>query len=117
MADVVVRRVYDDPDPGEGTRILVDRLWPRGLSKERAELDEWCKAVAPSPELRKWYAHDETRYGEFTERYQAELRHGEQHEALERLRQRARSEPLALLTATKDVEISSAAILADLLRD
>ena len=117
MSDVVVRRVYDEPDPQAGARILVDRLWPRGLSKERAALDEWCKAVAPSPELRTWYGHDQTRYAEFTERYRDELRSGEQQEALQRLRQRARTEPLVLLTATTDPQISSAAILAVLLRD
>ena len=61
--EVRVRRVYDDPEPGDGTRVLVDRLWPRGVTKERAHRHEWCKQVAPSPTLRTWYAHDPERCG------------------------------------------------------
>ena len=63
-ARVQVRRVYDPPEPGDGQRVLVDRLWPRGLSKERARFDDWCKEIAPSTELRKWYGHDPDRYAE-----------------------------------------------------
>ena len=65
---VQVRRAYEEPTPGDGTRVLVDRLWPRGLSKEKADLDEWCKSVAPSTALRKWYDHDPERFEEFTRR-------------------------------------------------
>jgi uncharacterized protein YeaO (DUF488 family) len=64
-AHVQVRRVYDPPEANDGQRVLVDRLWPRGLSKERAHLDDWCKDIAPSNELRKWYGHDLDRYAEF----------------------------------------------------
>jgi uncharacterized protein YeaO (DUF488 family) len=66
---VRVRRVYEEPEPGDGTRVLVDRIWPRGLTKAKAALDEWCKDVAPSDELRKWYSHDPDRFEEFGRRY------------------------------------------------
>lgn len=109
---VRVRRIYDDPAPDDGTRVLVDRLWPRGMSKERAHLDEWCKEIAPSTELRKWYHHDPDRFDEFTRRYRAELDEGEQADALAHLRGLADDGPLTLLTATKDPDISEAAVLA-----
>ncbi len=70
-AKVQVRRAYEDPAQGDGTRVLVDRIWPRGLTKARAALDEWCKEIAPSTELRKWYGHDPQRFEEFGRRYQA----------------------------------------------
>ena len=74
MVDRVrVRRVYDEVRDDDGQRVLVDRLWPRGLSKQRARLDEWCKVVAPTSELREWYAHDPGRYDEFARRYRDEL--------------------------------------------
>jgi len=73
-AEVRVRRVYDTPAPDDGNRVLVDRIWPRGLAKARAGLDEWCKHVAPSTELRKWYNHDPARFEEFSSRYHAELK-------------------------------------------
>jgi uncharacterized protein YeaO (DUF488 family) len=95
--------------------VLVDRLWPRGLSRERADLDEWCKDVAPSPELRKWYAHDPERFAQFRRRYLTELRTPERAEALEHLRTLARRRNLTLLTATKSPDISEAAVLAELL--
>ena len=113
---VQVRRAYEEPAPGDGTRVLVDRLWPRGLSKEKADLDEWCKSVAPSTALRKWYDHDPERFEEFTRRYHAELRDPERAKALKRLRELAEHGPLTLITATKTPQISEAAVLADLLR-
>ena len=115
-AEVRVRRVYDTPAPGDGTRVLVDRIWPRGLAKARAGLDEWCKHVAPSTELRKWYSHDPERFEEFTRRYQAELRQPERSGALDHLRQLAKDRTLTLLTATKQPEISEAEVLAQMLR-
>ena len=114
--DVRVRRVYDPPDPADGQRVLVDRLWPRGLSKSAAALDEWVKAVAPSDELRRWYGHEASKFREFRERYQAELQAPERADALAHLRQLAGSGPLTLLTATRDVEHSQAAVLAARLR-
>lgn len=114
--DVRVRRVYDPPDPADGQRVLVDRLWPRGLSKSAAALDEWVKAVAPSDELRRWYGHQADKFPAFRKRYQAELQAPERADAVAHLRQLAGSGPLTLLTATKDVEHSQAAVLAAKLR-
>ncbi len=112
---VRVRRAYDAPEPADGTRVLVDRVWPRGLSKERADLDEWCKEVAPSTELRKWYSHDPERFAEFTTRYRAELEEPERAEALAGLREIAGRGTLTLLTASKRSDISQATVLAELL--
>ena len=114
--DVKLRRIYDQPTRKDGTRVLVDRVWPRGLSKGEARIDEWFKQVAPSTKLRKWYAHDPDRFTEFTRRYLSELEDPERAEALARLRQLARDRTLTLLTATKDIEISQAAVLADVIR-
>ena len=75
--DVRVRRVYDGPEPDDGTRVLVDRIWPRGLTKDKARLDQWFKQVAPSTELRKWYSHDPERFEEFGRRYREELKDAE----------------------------------------
>ncbi|MEU5301779.1 DUF488 domain-containing protein [Streptomyces noursei] len=115
---VEVRRVYDPPEPADGARVLVDRLWPRGMAKgdERVADAEWCKDVAPSTELRKWYGHDEARFEEFVERYRAELAEGAPGAALEHLRELAADGPLALLTATKEVPLSHAAVLQEELR-
>jgi len=114
---VRVRRVYEEPERGDGTRVLVDRIWPRGLTKARAALDEWCKDVAPSGELRKWYSHDPARFGDFGRRYQAELKDPRRAEALSHLRELAKDRQLTLLTATRQPEISEAAVLAQLLRN
>ena len=114
--DVRVRRVYDEPQAGDGARVLVDRVWPRGLAKERAELDEWAKDVAPSTELRKWYGHEPERYAEFRKRYQHELDDPEHKEAVKHLRDLAAKGPVTLLTATKSVEQSQAPVLAELIK-
>lgn len=114
--DVQLRRIYDDPADGDGIRVLVDRRWPRGVSKERAGLDEWCTAVAPSDALRKWYGHQPEKFDEFGSRYRKELEDPERATALRHLRAMAAHDRLTLLTATKQVEISQAAILAELLR-
>ncbi|MFP3899563.1 MAG: DUF488 domain-containing protein [Acidimicrobiia bacterium] len=114
--DIKVRRVQEPPEPDDGARVLVDRLWPRGLSRDRAALDEWCKQVAPSSELRRWYGHDPERWGEFGRRYREELARPERAEALEHLRDLARRGPLTLLTASRRADISNAAVLAPLLR-
>src|ERR1700755_1754017 len=82
---VRIARIYDEPSADDGRRILVDRLWPRGVSKERAHLDDWCKEIAPSTELRRWYGHDPDLFEEFSARYRAELSDGEQAEALSRI--------------------------------
>jgi uncharacterized protein YeaO (DUF488 family) len=114
--DVKVGRVYDAPTRADGTRVLVDRIWPRGMSKEKAQLDEWCKTIAPSTELRQWYGHDPGRYAEFARRYREELREPERAEVLQHLRELSEQRRLTLLTATKRVDISEAVVLAELLR-
>jgi uncharacterized protein YeaO (DUF488 family) len=116
MPEVRARRVYEEPAPSDGRRVLVDRLWPRGLSKDRAHLDEWLKAVAPSDELRRWYGHDPAKFAEFTRRYQAELTEPERSEALRHLRDEASSGAVTLLTATRDLEHSEAEVLVRRLR-
>ena len=116
-SQVRLRRVYEAPDPSDGRRVLVDRLWPRGLSKSAAALDEWLKAVAPSNALRRWYGHQPEKFPTFQERYQQELRSGEQAAAFDHLRQLAHGGTITLLTATRDIEHSEAAVLADELRD
>ncbi|WP_210583939.1 DUF488 domain-containing protein [Streptomyces sp. GESEQ-35] len=114
---VRVRRVYDPPEPEDGVRILVDRLWPRGLSKDAARVDEWPKALTPSTELRRWYHSGEGSYEEFGGRYEAELAVPEVAELLATIRESARKGPVTLLTASKDPEQSHAAVLARLLQD
>jgi uncharacterized protein YeaO (DUF488 family) len=114
---VQVRRAYEDPAQGDGTRVLAGRIWPRGLTKARAALDEWCKEIAPPAELRKWHGHDPERFGDFGRRYQAELAEPERAGALAHLRELASGPGVTLLTATRQPEISEAAILARLLRD
>jgi uncharacterized protein YeaO (DUF488 family) len=106
-----VARIYDEPSGADGRRILVDRLWPRGVSKEKADLDDWCKAVAPSDELRRWYDHDPARFEEFAARYRAELAEGERAEAMAQIAKEARAGTVTLLTATKDPGLSQAAVL------
>jgi uncharacterized protein YeaO (DUF488 family) len=115
--DVRVRRIYDEPSPEDGARVLVDRVWPRGMSKDAARLDEWAKDVAPSAELRTWYRHDPAKFDEFRRRYTAELVQPGAKEALSRLRALAADRPVTLLTATKDLNLSQAAVLAGLLRE
>ncbi|RKN40120.1 DUF488 domain-containing protein [Streptomyces hoynatensis] len=112
-AGIRCRRVYEDADGADGTRVLVDRVWPRGLRKADARLDAWLRDVAPSTELRRWYGHEPARYPEFRRRYLAELREPGRREALAELSRLADGGPLTLLTATRDVAHSQAAVLAD----
>lgn len=112
---VRARRIYDDPASDDGIRVLVDRIWPRGVSKGRAKLDEWCKTVAPSTELRKWYRHDPKLFEAFTCRYRDELAEPDRAAALEHLRELAQAQTLTLLTATREVDLSEAAVLAELI--
>jgi uncharacterized protein YeaO (DUF488 family) len=115
--DVRVRRVYDRPSAADGARVLVDRLWPRGLAKDTVQLDDWAKDAAPSADLRRWYGHDPAKFDEFRQRYLGELSGSSQRAALGRLRALAASgRPLTLLTATRDLDHSQAAVLARLLR-
>ncbi|MFJ4557520.1 DUF488 domain-containing protein [Streptomyces massasporeus] len=112
---VRVRRVYDAAEPEDGVRVLVDRLWPRGLAKDAARLDEWPKALTPSTELRRWYHAGEGSYEEFAERYEAELASDEAAEALDSVRDLVRKGDVTLLTASKTPEQSHASVLTRLL--
>jgi uncharacterized protein YeaO (DUF488 family) len=108
-----LKRVYEAPSKTDGTRILVDRLWPRGLTKEKAHVDLWLKEVAPSNDLRKWFAHDPTKWPEFKARYKAELRSNAVQLAL--LKQAITRGPATLLYGAKDREHNEAVVLQDLL--
>ncbi|MCQ4084108.1 DUF488 family protein [Streptomyces sp. RB6PN25] len=110
---ITYRRVYEETSPTDGKRVLVDRVWPRGMRKQEAHLDEWLRDVAPSTELRKWYGHEPSRFPEFRRRYLDELRDSGHREAAGHLRDLAGHDKLTLLTATKDVDHSQAAVLAE----
>jgi uncharacterized protein YeaO (DUF488 family) len=113
--DVRIKRVYEEPDDGDGYRVLIDHVWPRGVSKERARLDEWARELAPSDELRRWFDHVPERFDEFRARYREELAaHGDK---LDELRRRARSGPVTIVYAARDTEHNNAAVLAELIRD
>ncbi|MFF7549565.1 DUF488 domain-containing protein [Streptomyces canus] len=112
---VRIRRVYEPPEPADGVRVLVDRLWPRGLSKDAARVDEWPKALTPSTELRRWYHAGEGSYEEFAERYEAELADSEAAGLLDRIRELAGKGDVTLLTASKTPERSHATVLVRLL--
>lgn len=107
-------RAYDPPAPGT-YRVLVDRLWPRGVSKADAALDEWPKELTPSPDLRRWFGHEPARFAEFTRRYRRELAEPEATGALVRLRDLAQSKRVVLVTATRDLEHSGARVLEQVL--
>lgn len=109
---VSYRRVYDDVSPSDGARVLVDRVWPRGMRKEALDLTEWLRDVAPSTELRKWYSHQPEKFTEFRRRYLAELKSPERSVAVKHLKEIARKGNLTLLTSTRDVDHSQAAVLA-----
>jgi uncharacterized protein YeaO (DUF488 family) len=107
------RRVYEPDTPEDGRRVLVDRVWPRGMRKEDARFDEWLRDAAPSAELRRWYGHEPERFAEFRRRYRAELRDAGHRDAVDRLRDLAGRERLTLVTATRNPERSQAAVLAE----
>lgn len=111
---VKLKRVYEEPEKADGFRVLVDRLWPRGVSKDRAQLDLWLKEVAPSAELRKWFAHDPKKWSEFKKRYRREL---SRNPALAELKSAARKhKAMTLLYAAKDEERNEAVVLREVLR-
>ncbi|WP_102144703.1 DUF488 domain-containing protein [Mycobacterium hubeiense] len=112
---VRVARVYQDQEPADGERVLVDRLWPRGFRKDDPRVGRWLPNVAPSTELRQWYGHKPERFDDFVARYTAELQTPDGAAALDELRQLVRAGPVTLVTAARDVDRSQAAVLADLL--
>jgi uncharacterized protein YeaO (DUF488 family) len=112
-SNVRLKRAYEPPEKTDGTRILVDRLWPRGVSKEAAKLDEWIKEIAPSSELRTWFGHDPRRWDEFRKRYRAEL--AEHSETLKDLRRRAREGPITLVYSARDEIHNDAVVLRNVI--
>ncbi|TMJ02909.1 MAG: DUF488 family protein [Alphaproteobacteria bacterium] len=108
-----LKRAYDAPGNDDGLRILIDRLWPRGIAKSKLKLDAWVKHLSPSHELRKWYRHDPEKFAEFRRRYVAELK--AQGGGLDELRAAVRGQTVTLLTATKELDLSHAIVLRDLL--
>ena len=112
---IALKSVYDEPEPGDGTRVLVERLWPRGLSKERAHVDLWLKEIAPSRELRTWFGHDPEKFAEFRRRYETELASETGQAALARLQELAKQGLVTLVFAAHDTEHTNAVVLRDLL--
>ena len=112
---VRAKRIYEKPSSDDGYRILIDHIWPRGVTRERARLDAWAKELAPSAELRKWFDHRPERFAGFKSRYRRELRR--HTELLKELRRRAASGPVTVLYAARDQEHNNAAVLVELLRD
>jgi uncharacterized protein YeaO (DUF488 family) len=112
--DVRLKRAYDPPAPTDGYRVLIDRLWPRGVSREQARLDDWDTELPPSTELRRWFRHEPGRFEEFRSRYIDELR--DQRPRLAALRRRARKGTLTLVYSARDTEHNDAVVLAEILR-
>jgi uncharacterized protein YeaO (DUF488 family) len=113
-ASIAIKRAYDRPSPQDGVRILIDRLWPRGLSKAKLKIAAWPRELAPSTALRKWYGHEPARFAEFRRRYRAEL--AEHANALKALRALVRGRAATLITATREIDLSHAAVMRELLR-
>ncbi len=114
--NIRLKRVYDPVADEDGYRVLVDGMWPRGVAKRNAALDEWCRELAPSKTLRQWYGHDQQRWDEFYRAYRCELRECDA-ETLARLREQARRDGLTLLFAARDIEHNNARVLKDHLED
>ncbi len=112
---VRIKRVYEPAEPGDGYRVLVDRLWPRGLAKEELRVDAWLQEIAPSHELRRWFGHDRTRWQEFCQRYRQELAHPEAQAILEDLARRARQGTVTLVYSARDQRHNQAAALQEIL--
>ncbi|MGI5242193.1 DUF488 domain-containing protein [Dactylosporangium sp. CA-139066] len=110
---ITYRRIYEESSPEDGKRVLVDRVWPRGMRKADAHVDEWLRDVAPSTELRRWYGHEPGRFDEFRRRYLTELREPARQQAADHLRDIAKHDKVTLLTATHDVDHSQAAVLTE----
>lgn len=115
--NVRIRRIYDRAGEAEGTRVLVDGVWPRGISKDHAGLDHWYKALAPSTGLRKWFGHDPKLWAAFKQKYRKELRDEDKRGRLEELAEVARSGPLTLLYGAKDKEHNQAIVLREVLEE
>src|SRR5699024_5242326 len=114
---VKLKRIYEEASKNDGARILVDRVWPRGISKEKANLDEWLKEIGPSTELRKWFNHDPEKYNEFKEKYKKEIEEGKQKEELDNMKEISKKESshVTLLYAAKDKKHNQAQVLKELI--
>jgi len=116
---IQLKRIYESSAEDDGIRILVDRLWPRGVSKEKAKLDYWLKDIGPSHELRKWFNHDPDKFSDFKKRYQAELESGEQNKALKKLKaivtEHKDQKNITLLFATREVSFNHVVVLLEIL--
>ncbi|WP_258870862.1 MULTISPECIES: DUF488 domain-containing protein [unclassified Wenzhouxiangella] len=115
--EIRLRRIYDEPGETEGTRVLVDRIWPRGISKDQAGLDYWFKELAPSTELRKWFGHDPKLWAAFKQKYRKELEGDDQRDKLKELAELAASGPVTLLFGAKDPEHNQAVVLREILEE
>ncbi|MGC1631480.1 MAG: DUF488 domain-containing protein [Gelidibacter sp.] len=115
MNTIQIKRVYEDPSSSDGYRILVDRIWPRGVSKEEAKLDEWNKDLAPSTELRKWFDHDPDKFEDFALKYKKELKNST--EDLKRLFEKTKDKTVTLLYGAKDTKFNQAVVLKEVLDD
>lgn len=115
MHPLMLKRIYEPPAPSDGLRILVDRLWPRGVAKEAAQLDYWMKEIAPSPELRRWFGHDPARFEEFSELYTLELTTDSIQPHVARIVELASEKPVTLVYAAKDVQHNHAVVLREFL--
>jgi len=111
--EVKIKRVYDKPDKEDGRRVLVDRLWPRGLTKEKANVDLWLKEIAPSTELRKWFGHDPAKWKEFQKRYKQELKRN--HEQVLILKEQVKKGTVTLVFGAKDEQHNEALVLKEML--
>ncbi len=114
MEKISIKRVYDKVNKTDGYRILVDRIWPRGIKKEEARLDDWAKEIAPSTELRKWFGHEPEKFEDFAIKYRKELEG--KAEKLEKIRNVAKTQKVTLLYAAKDEEYNQAMVLLDVLK-
>jgi uncharacterized protein YeaO (DUF488 family) len=112
-SNVRLQRAYDDPQPGDGHRVLVDRVWPRGRTKAELRLDAWARDLGPSTGLRKWFGHDPARWAEFQARYRAELAHPERAQALDALAAIARRDKVTIVYGARDREHNQAQVIAD----
>jgi uncharacterized protein YeaO (DUF488 family) len=115
MGEFRLKRIYEPPDPADGRRVLVERLWPRGVRKADADLDDWLRDIAPSPELRRWYGHDPARWPEFRRRYRQEL--ADRGELLAQLQTAAAEGPVTLVFAARDPDHCSARVLKEVLEE
>lgn len=109
---IKVKRIYEPPSPGDGKRILIDRLWPRGMKKEEAHIDEWLKEISPSNELRKWYSHDPVKWPEFKRRYRAGI--SKETELLKRIKNEGKKGTVTLLFSSKELELNNAVALKEI---